>query len=117
LLVDSTVDLTVDTLKVALDKVDSTVASTVDTVKVALDKVDSTVDTVKVAMARADSAKVVGDQELLNTVVSKITGMQVNRLLDMIKCFKAKAWLTKWVQAAAMVVVTAADTVVLATVQ
>jgi hypothetical protein len=72
---------------------------------------------VKVAMVKVAMAKAVGGLELLNTVVSKITGMQVNRLLDMIKCFKAKAWLTKWVQAAAMVVVSAADTVVLATVQ
>jgi hypothetical protein len=104
----------VDTLKVDMLLVDTL---KVDMLLVDTLKVDMLVDTVKVAMARADTVKVAGDQELLHTVVSKITGMQVNRLQDMIKCFKAKAWLTKWVQAAAMVVVSAADTVVLATVQ
>ena len=98
-------DMLVDTLKADMLLVDTLKADML------------LVDTAKVAMARADTVKVAGDQELLSMVVSKITGMQVNRLLDMIKCFKAKAWLTKWVQAAAMVVVSAADTVVLATVQ
>jgi hypothetical protein len=73
--VDSTAGSTVD-----LGKVDSTAGSTVD-----LDKVDST------AGSTVDLDKVVGGQELLNTVGSKITGMQANRLQDMTKCFKAKA--------------------------
>ncbi len=100
--------LRADTLVVML-KADTLV----DMLRVVTLKADMLVDTIR-ADTQVDTTRVVGVLVLVNTVVSKITGMLVNRHLDTIKCFKAKVLLTRWdlvVDTAATVVVTAVELV------
>jgi hypothetical protein len=98
------VDMLVDTLKVVDMPVDTLKADMlVDTLKADIMVADITV---------ADTVKVAGDLVLVNMAVSKITGTQVNRLLDMINHFKAKVSHTRWDLGADTVVVMVEDTAV-----
>ena len=64
------------------------------------------------ALTVADTVKVAGDLVLVNMAVSKITGTQVNRLLDTINHFKAKVSHTRWDLGADTEVVMVEDTAV-----